>query len=43
MRFVSITLVRVLEDVDYVVVSSRYMEKPEALRHYFSTILRCSI
>jgi len=33
-------LSEVLKDVDYVVVSSRYLEKPEALRFYFTQLLR---
>lgn len=34
------SLLRNLEHIDYIVVSSRYMENPGALIHYFSTILR---
>ena len=33
------SLLRNLEHIDYVVVSSRYMENPEALIRYFSSIL----
>jgi orotidine-5'-phosphate decarboxylase len=33
------SLLRNMEHIDYIVVSSRYLENPEALRYYFSKIL----